>query len=117
MKNQRIVMMLLRLGVSSVYLYAGVSSIISPFDWVAFVPPYLNAIIPQMQLLLFLSVAQILLGVWLLTGLKTFYASVLSTLFIVGAIGFNLNALDITFRDFTIFFTSLALAIETYQKR
>lgn len=110
-------MVLLRAGLACVYLYAGVSSILSPYDWVAFVPPTLNAIIPQMQLLLFLSVAQILLGVWLLTGLKTFYASLISGLFILGVIIFNLNALDITFRDFTILFTSIALIVATYQRR
>jgi hypothetical protein len=35
---------------------------------------------------------------------------------ILGIIAVNLNALDITFRDFAIFFAATALAVGTYKK-
>lgn len=117
MNNPKLVLLLLRIGIASVYLYAGVAAIISPNDWIAFLPPFINNFIPASQVLLLVSVMQILLGIWLLSGLKTFYAALVAGGMILGIILINLNALDITFRDFTIFFASLALMVGTYKKK
>lgn len=109
-------MLFLRLGLASVYLYAGISAILFPQNWIAFLPLFLKPFIPLETLLLLTSVIQILLAVWLLSGLKLFYAGIASAVMILGIIFLNLNALDITFRDFTIFFTSLAVVIGSTKK-
>lgn len=117
MNNPKVVNLLLRIGLASVYLYAGVFAILSPNDWIGFLPQFTKNFFPPDQLLLFLSVLQILLGVWLLTGIKTFYAALVAGIMIIGIIAVNLNALDITFRDFTILFASAALAVGTYSSK
>lgn len=116
MQNPKIVLLLIRIGLASVYLYAGIASIVSPNDWIAFLPPFLKAFVSLELLLLLVSILQILLGIWLLTGIKSFYAGLVSAILISGIIIINLNALDITFRDFTILFSSLALSTATFRR-
>lgn len=116
MNNPKTVLVLLRIGLATVYLYAGISAIISPQDWIAFLPLFLKSFMPLETLLLITSVTQILLALWLLSGLKAFYAGIASAVMILGIILLNLNALDITFRDFTVFFASLALALGTFKR-
>jgi uncharacterized membrane protein YphA (DoxX/SURF4 family) len=115
MNNPKLVVWLLRIGIASVYLYAGVSSILNPNDWIAFLPPFISVFVPAATALFGIAVFQIILAIWLLTGFKTFYAALIAAFMILGIVVFNLNALEITFRDFTIFFASLALAAGTYK--
>ena len=117
MSNQKIVLVLLRISIASVFLYAAISSLITPDNWIGFFPKLLRDTFPTRPLLLFFSAYEIGLSLWILSGWKNFYAAILSALTLLGIIGSNLNQLDIVFRDFAIFFSSLALAVGTYKKK
>lgn len=111
MKNHDLVLLLLRIGIASVFLYAAVAATVNPLNWIGYLPQYLGNIIPKDILLKFFSFYEFILGIWLLTGWKTFYSAVLSVLTLFGIIVTNLGIFDITFRDVAILFSAIALAV------
>jgi hypothetical protein len=115
-QNQRAVNLLLRISIASVFLYAAVAATLQPQNWIWYIPQFARDIFPGKFLLFGFSSYQLLLSLWILSGRRTFYAASLASLTFLGIISVNLNVLDVLFRDFAIFFASLALAVGSYQK-
>lgn len=101
----------LRIGLATVFLYAGIATFLNPTAWIGFIPAWVRSIIPTNIFLLIHAVLDIAIGMWLITGRKPFYASVVAGLALLAIIVFNLGALDIIFRDIAIFFSAVALMI------
>ena len=106
----------LRIGLATVFLYAGIATILNPTAWVCFIPMWVRNIIPTNIFLLIHAVLDITIGMWLITGRKIFYASVVAGLALLAIIVFNLGALDIIFRDIAILFSVVALMILHFKK-
>jgi len=117
MKQQTVAFLLLRTAIASVFAYASVASFLSPDNWIGFFPLFLQHAVPENILLNGFSLYEILLAVWLISGKFTFYAAVLSVLTIGGIIVFNLNLLDIVFRDFAIVLAAASLAVFSYKNK
>lgn len=109
MKYERLVSFLLRAGVATVFLYAAVAATLEPTAWVGFFPQFLRALIPDRVLLTLFSLYELTLGLWVLSGRKTFYAGLLASATLLAIIVVNITLLDIVFRDIAIFFAALAL--------
>jgi len=116
-QNQRIVNLLLRISIASVFLYAAVAATLQPQNWIWYIPQFARDIFPGQLLLMGFSLFQLFLSLWILSGWKTFYAASLASLTFIGIISANFNVLDVLFRDFAIFFASLALAVGSYEKK
>lgn len=116
MQNLKVVSFLLRLSIASVFLYAASAATFQPQNWIWYIPEFVRHIAPALLLLHVFSLYQVVLSIWILSGRKTFYAASLASLTLLGIIIVNFNVLDVLFRDFTIFFASLALAIGSYKK-
>lgn len=71
----------------------------------------MRSLAPEPLLLSSFSLFEVLLGLWLLSGKKLFYAAGISAMVFSGITIFNLGALDIVFRDVGLFFAALALAL------
>ena len=113
MKNKKAVLILLRLSIASVFLYAAVAATLQPDNWADYLPtPVRNALGDSLSLTLF-SIYQAVLALWILSGKKTLYAASLAALTLLAIIGVNFHQTDILFRDFAIFFSALALAAAT----
>src|ERR1035437_2936015 len=110
MKNQKIVLILLRLSLVSVFLYAAISSFIYPENWIGYFPQILKKNIPANILLPMFSIYEVALSFCILSARKTLYAALLSALTLFGIIAANLGELDVIFGDFAIILASLALA-------
>jgi len=106
----------LRLGLAIVFLYASISSFVTPTSWMGFVPLFIRNVIPGNIFLTIFSIYEIILSLWLLSNKKIYYASILSALTILLIIFPNISQLDIIFRDIPIFFSAAALAILNYKK-
>ena len=117
MENNKIVILLLRLSIASVFLYAAVAATLQPYNWVGFIPQIFYKIAPASTLLLGFSFYQLVLGVWILSGKKAFYSSLLAAATLLGIITANFGDIDILFRDFAIFFASLALTFDSRSKK
>src|SRR6185437_8291279 len=106
MANEKLVRLLLRIGLASVFLYAAVAATLQPQNWIWYFPAFLRNLLPQQILLGGFSLYQLLLSIWLLTGRRIFYAAMLTSLTTLGIIVANLSVIDIVFRDVAIFFAA-----------
>ncbi len=116
MKKEHLVNFLLRAGLAFVFLYAGISIIANSNSWIGFIPSFFDKFVSRYAILYIHAGFDILLGAWLLSGKKIFYAAVLCSLNLLGVILFNLGSLDILFRDIALIFASLALVVLNYEK-
>jgi uncharacterized membrane protein YphA (DoxX/SURF4 family) len=103
--------LLLRVGLALVFLYAGVSALRTPSAWIGFVPSFVARFSSLKFALDTISVAQIGLAIWLLTGKFLKYAGVVAIGLLLGIIVFNPGALLVTFRDIAALSAAMALVI------
>lgn len=105
--------LILRIGLGFAFLYASISSFLNPNNWIGFFPLFLRNLINENLLLNLLSVYQLFLGLWLFSGKYNFYSAIVSSATLFGIVIFNLGTFDIVFRDISLLFSSIALAILT----
>jgi len=108
--NKHLAMWLLRLGLSTVFLYAAISSFVNPEDWVGYLPNVLTEHFSATLLLKFFSAYELGLVVWLLSGVYLRYAGLLCALTLAGIVTSNFHLFAITFRDIALIFSALALS-------
>lgn len=106
------VSLLLRAALAFVFLYAAISSFISPNDWIGYMPRFMRGIVPDQLLLAGFSLVEIGLSFWLLSGLYVKYAALLAAAMMIGIVVLNPLLLPITFRDIGLFIAALALFFE-----
>jgi len=105
--KEKLVSFFLRIGLVVVFIYAGVSSLVSPQNWIGFFPSFLRV---SWTLVLF-SLYEIILGLWILSNRRVFYAAVISAISMFFIVAFNLALMDLVFRDIGLFFMAVALAV------
>jgi len=114
MQHIKIAKVLLRIGLAGTLVYAALASFITPTSWIGFFPAFLvdlsSSFMSQEVLLGIFSVTELLLAAWLLSGFKPFLAGLCVAGLFGGIFFANLGAMDLVFRDFGLFFASLALA-------
>ena len=109
--NPQLAALLLRLGLAFVFAYAAIESLIHPGDWVGYMPHVATRFISADTLLKVVSVYQLVLVGWLLTGKYIRYAAGLCALTLAGITAANLGVFAITFRDVGLLLGALALAL------
>lgn len=107
MSEKRTGILMLRLGLSFIFLYAGIASLISPNDWLGYLPGFISS--HRMDALKAFSVFEIGLGLWSLSGRYLKYLSVAAVATLAGAVVFNRNLFIVTFRDVGLIFAALGL--------
>ncbi len=101
----------LRIGLAFVFIFAAISAFANPQAWIGYVPTFLGSSVTRGYFLVLHDVINMALGVWLLSGKKTYYAAIVSCLALAGIIITNLGSFLITFRDVGLFFAAVALAV------
>ena len=114
--KQDIPSLLLRFGLAFVFGYAAISSLLSPNDWIGFLPSFMTHIVDGHLLLKAMSAYELVLVMWLLSGWQTKYAAFLGALTLAGITFANLSLLPISFRDIGLMFGALALGLMEYNK-
>lgn len=107
--NVQAVSLLLRIGLAAVFLYAAVEAFRQPIAWVSFVPDFTTKFVAAKTSLDIISVIQIGLAAWLLTGKYLRLAAAVAIALFAGIVIFNLDSLYVTFRDFGLICMALAL--------
>lgn len=116
MDKTRPMLILIRIGLAFVFFYAAIASFIEPLNWIGYIPQFMRNIISGNILLPGFSIFEIILGLWILSGKKLFYSSLVASLTLFGIIIFSLNQFDVTFRDVSILLTALGLSAYSYKK-
>lgn len=110
-EQSRFMSLFLRIGLAIVFLYAAISSFISPNDWVGYLPGFVRNILPATAVLGIFSVIELSLAAWLLSGVYVRFAALLCVIMLLGIVVSNFSLLPISFRDIGLIFAALALAV------
>ena len=102
---------LLRIALAFPFLYASISSLLSPKDWLWYIPDWLATRVPPEPLLLGHGFLELLLGLWLITGKKTYYAAIAAAIDLTGATVLNIQTFTVVFRDVGLVAAAVALAL------
>jgi hypothetical protein len=107
--NKDMVSLMLRIGLAAVFLYAAVSSLRHPVEWIGFLPAFMRDMVSGATLIKIFAVYELSLAVWLLSGKRAKYAGLLSAATLAGIVVTNPGQLIVTFRDIGLVFMALAL--------
>lgn len=102
---------ILRIGLAFTFIYAAISAILAPGNWIGFIPLLLRDALPENAVLYGHIAFNIFIGVWLVANKKIFYASILASLSLLIIIISNLHSLDIVFRDVGLLAAAISLAL------
>ena len=104
--NRNFGILLLRVGLAFAFFYAAISGFLEPEQWIGWLPEFVRN---ETTLIVF-GVVELVMGFWLLSGLKTFWAAGISGFMLLGIVVFNLGAMLIVFRDVSLALAAFALA-------
>ncbi len=107
--NPQLASLILRIGLAAVFVYAALDAFKEPNAWISYVPAFSTKFIAAKISLDLISLSQLALALWLLTGRYLKYAAAISAVLLAGIVIFNLNTLLITFRDFGLVAAAIAL--------
>jgi uncharacterized membrane protein YphA (DoxX/SURF4 family) len=102
--NINITPWLLRTGLVIVFLYAGISQLQHPLDWVGFLPTFLTAHVAALTLIKVMAIYELGLSLWLISGKLLRYSALLCALTLAGIVITNPSQLITTFRDIGLSF-------------
>ncbi len=117
MNKEKLVILLLRLGVAFAFIYPAISAWIEPNNWIGYFPIWMKGYVPDAILLHTFGLTEIIIAVWIISGIKIFIPSVLASLYLTAIIILNWQSFDVIFRDVSILTASIALAIKTSDKK
>lgn len=100
---------LLQVGLAAVFLYAGISSLKTPSDWVGYLPAYMTKAISAFTLVKVFAFYELILAGWLLSSKYLKPAALLSALTLGSILVVNPHQLIVTFRDIGLVFMALSL--------
>jgi hypothetical protein len=115
--NPKLPAWLLRGGLATVLIYAGISSLVTPEDWIGYLPGLVTDIIDGELFLKLFALYQLGLAVWLLSGYYLHFAALVALAMFSGILLGNLSLLAITFRDIVAICASAALASLSWPKQ
>jgi len=112
----------LRVSLAFSFIYPAVSAWFNPFAWVGYFPPFvldLASSLPALHaqagndllVLHVFGVTEIIIGLWLVFGKRIFWPGILAAFYLAGIVVFNLNQMDVIFRDISIFGIAVALVL------
>ncbi len=108
--------LLLRVAVAFPMIWAGVSQITNPTNWIGFVPVWLGAIIPAETFLTIHSVFNLIVGAGLLFGFwRIIFSGLAMASFASIVIFYGVD--DVTFRDVGLAIVALVLFLRTLKAR
>ncbi len=102
---------LLRLGVAFAFVYPPLAAIGDPVSWASYFPPFVASLpINTLVLLHTFGVVEVLLALWILSGVRIRIPSIVATIILLAIISVNLSSFEILFRDLSIALATLSLA-------
>lgn len=107
--NQALASLLIRSGLAVTFAYASISALLQPNLWIDYIPPFLTPIASARFLLDTISLFQLLLVVWLLSGRYVWAAAVLAAGLLIGIVVTSPGLFVITFRDLGLGLCALGL--------
>lgn len=102
--------MFLRGALAFSFLYPPINAWSDPAAWVGYFPAFTQGILPDATLLHVFGVVEIVLALWILSGWKIFFPSLIAAAMLFTIVAFNMSEFQVLFRDVSIALLALALA-------
>lgn len=106
---------ILRIGMSLVFLWFGITQLYDPSSWTAFVPAFLTAMLPAKTIVMLNGSFEVIFGLLLLAGLYLRIASILLGLHLAG-IAFSLGYSATAIRDLGLSIATLSIFFNGYDR-
>lgn len=104
--------LLLRVGAAFAFLYPPVAALFGdPYTWIGYFPSFTRGYMDEVVMLHLFGAVEVLIGLWILSGVRIFIPCILATLMLVAIVIFNASQFDILFRDLSIAALTLSLAL------
>jgi uncharacterized membrane protein YphA (DoxX/SURF4 family) len=107
--NPALASLVIRVGLATVFVYAAIDAFREPDAWISYIPSFGNKFIAAKTALDTISVFQIVLAAWLLTGRYLKYSAAITAALLIGIMVFNPHTFLITFRDIGLVAATVAL--------
>lgn len=117
MTRDRIADLILRAGVAFAFLFPALDAIADPDSWIGYFPKFMHGLAPDLVLLHAFGAVEVALALWILSGRRIVWPSLIAALMLVGIVAFNLAQFQIVFRDLAIAAAALALALRASARR
>lgn len=106
----RTAQLILRVGLAFAFLYPPIAAYFDPYAWIGYFPDFLREAIGNDMLLLHsFGIVEVIVALWLLSGVRIFFPALLAALMLLGIIVFDFSQMDVIFRDVSIMAMALAL--------
>ncbi|MBI2004976.1 hypothetical protein HYS79_02335 [Patescibacteria group bacterium] len=115
-KRARATYLLMRLGAAFALLYPALDAWFEPYTWAGYLPSFARGYVPDTALLNLFGVVEITLALWILSGIKIFWPSIVATGLLISIVVFNPHEFSVLFRDLSIASLTFALALMQAQK-
>lgn len=110
--HARAAYLLLRVGAAFAFLYPPLAALLGdPYSWIGYFPSFTRGYLDEMVMLHLFGVIEVLIGLWILSGVRIFIPSVIATAMLLAIVAFNLPQFDVLFRDLSIAALTLSLAL------
>ena len=111
MHYQKVIDIVLRVGVAFAFLYPPINAFGDPNSWIGYFPQFIRGIIEDQLLLYIFGIVEVGLAFWVLSGFKVWLPSLAMAALLVGIVAFNIPEFQVLFRDVSIAAMALALAL------
>lgn len=113
----RFAYLVMRIGVAFAFLYPAISAYFEPYTWIGYFPEFIKGYVPDLVLLHAFGAVEIIIALWILSGFKIYWPSLVATAMLLSIVLFNLHEFPILFRDLSIAALALALVLMNAQKK
>lgn len=109
--------LVLRAGVAFAFLYPPINALWNPESWIGYFPPWAFGYVPDLVLLHSFGVVEVIIALWILSGWRIFWPSLLATVMLLGIVVVDYYNFEVLFRDLSIAAASLSLALSEVQRQ
>ena len=114
MNAEKIVSIVLRVGVAFAFLYPALNALVDPDAWIGYFPLFVKGYVSDLALLHAFGIVEVVIALWILSGWRIFWPSVAATAMLLGIVVFNLPNFQVLFRDVALAAMPLSLAVISY---
>ncbi len=111
MNSDRIAQLVLRIGVAFAFLYPPFNALSDPDSWIGYFPVFAKGYVSNEVLLHTFGVVEVVIALWILSGWRIFWPSIVATAMLLTIVFFNPTNFQVLFRDLAIAAIPLALAL------
>lgn len=115
--SARFAYLVMRVGAAFAFLYPPISAYFAPDTWIGYIPGFARGYVPDMTLLHVFGAVEILIALWILSGWKIFWPSLIATALLLCIVLTNPQEFPILFRDLSVAALTFSLALMNLPKK